>query len=74
MRFVTICCSLILAASVAKAQDKAPKIYHLDDLTAAQVDLIGRALMEMPYKDAAPLLASISNQIKAQQDKAKADK
>jgi hypothetical protein len=41
------------------------------ELTTEEINLIGKALSEQPYKDVVALLANIQNQINLQQKKEK---
>jgi hypothetical protein len=58
--------------AAAIAQTAAVPNYELSGLTAADLDIISRGLAEIPYKDAAPLIQKLRQQIINQQQAAAA--
>lgn len=67
MKLSLIVALLALSVASASAQQPAPKEYVINHITADEVNLIGRALGEMPYSKVAPLIAKLMGQISSQE-------
>lgn len=61
-----IIAALMVAPSLALAQQPSPQEFTLK-LSASELDIVGKALEEIPFKTAAPLMQKLRQQIMEQQ-------
>jgi hypothetical protein len=60
---------LLAATTIASAQQMQQQRTYMLQVTEAELMVIGRALEGLPYRDAAPVLARLQQQIIAQTQK-----
>lgn len=70
MKVFLLALSLLIVPAAASAQESSPDRKFMLEITAADLQIIGAALEQLPFKSSAPVIQRLNEQLKKQAEPA----